>query len=159
MRKWILALCALTMLWSTAVELEAAASKPVEVIADSIDYDSVKGMINAKGSVQITQENAILTGANAEYNTKSQEAYVTGGVKVVKDDMRLSAEQVRSVNSTRYVATGNAVVIKGDNTLTGPLVEYDSVQQYALVPADGRLTMPDGSMTWHRPPFCKEDNG
>lgn len=147
MKKLMIALYTGLFLVGMTTDLYAAQNNPVEVVADTLDYDSVKGQINAQGSVRITQESAVLTGTSVQYNTKSQEAYATGGVKVVKDDTTLTSAEVRSYNNTHYIATGDAVMVKGDNTLTGPKIEYFSDRQYAIVPESGRMTMPDGVMT------------
>lgn len=121
---------------------------PVELLADTIDYDAKKGVIVANGTVRITQGQAVITGARAEYNTNSQEGRITGGVKAIKDDATLTASEVQTYkNNTYLVAIGDAVLIKGENRLTGPRVEYFADTQYALVPQDGKIEMPDGIMT------------
>jgi lipopolysaccharide export system protein LptA len=130
----------------TAIYAEKQKS-PVELTADSIEYDSVQGVMNAKGGVKLIQNNAVLTGASAQYNTKTKEALVSGGVKVVREDTTLTAAEVRSFNDNYLVATGDAVLVKGDNTLSGPKIEHWMDKQYSLVEGGARLTMPDGFMT------------
>ncbi len=121
---------------------------PVELLADTIDYDAKKGIIIASGTVRITQGQAVITGAQAEYNTKTQEGRITGGVKAVNQDATLTAAEVQTYKSNTYlVALGDAVLIKGENRLTGPRVEYFADTQYALVPQSGQIEMPDGTMT------------
>lgn len=126
---------------------QPAAKTPVELVADTIDYDSKQGVINATGTVRITQGQAIITGAKAEYNTNSQEGRITGGVKAVNQDATLTAAEVQTYkNNTYLVAIGDAVLTKGENRLTGPRVEYTADTQYALVPQNGKIEMPDGTM-------------
>ncbi|HWR44318.1 LptA/OstA family protein [Sporomusa sp.] len=127
---------------------QPTAKTPVEIAADSIDYDSASGIMLATGGVRITQGQAVMTGAKAEYNTKSQEGHLTGGVNAVNQDATLTAAEVKTYkNNTHLIAMGDAVLTKGDQRLTGPKIEYFSETQYALVPENGKIEMPDGTMT------------
>jgi Organic solvent tolerance protein OstA len=149
MSRKIAAIALLVLLLSAAAVpgISAPADNPVELTADTIEYDSKAGVMTAEGAVKIVRDHAVLTGTSAQYNTKSKEAYVAGGVKVVRDDTTLTADQVRSYNDNYLVATGDAVLTKGENTLTGPQIEHWVDRQYSLVPGSARLTMPDGWMT------------
>lgn len=130
--------------------ISAETSGQVELSADTIEYDSVQGLMTAQGAVKIIRDKAVLTGTNAQYNTKSKEALITGGVKVVRDDATLTAAEVRSYNDNYLVATGNVLMVKGDSTLTGPQLEYWADRQYSVVTGGARMTMPDGVMTASR---------
>jgi lipopolysaccharide export system protein LptA len=125
----------------------AAANKPVELAADTIEYDSVKGIMTAQGNVRMVQDNTIMTGSNAEYNNNTKEAHVYGGVHVTKDDATLSAEEVNSYDNVHMVASGDPVLIKGESRLMGPKIDYYSDKQYALVTEWAKLQTPDGNMT------------
>jgi len=125
----------------------ATNDKPVELAADTIEYDSAQGIMNAQGSVTLTRDKAVLTGASAQYNTKTKEAVVSGGVKVVREDTTMTADEVRSYNDNYLVATGQATLVKGGNTVTGPKIEHWIDKQYSLVASNARLTMQDGVMT------------
>lgn len=138
---------ALLLSCGAVTHLEAAQNKPIELAADSIQYDSVNGIMTAKGSVRMVQENAVMTGDTAEYNTKSKEAHVAGSVQVVKDDATLVAQDVRSYENTHLIATGAPVLTKGENKLTGPKIDYYSDKQYAIVVGGATLTMPENNMT------------
>ena len=138
---------ALLLSCSVVTNLEAAQNKPIELAADTIEYDSVNGIMKAKGNVRMVQENAVMTGSNAEYNTKTKESHVAGGVQVIKEDTTLQAEDVRSYENTHLVATGNPVLTKGENKLIGPTIDYYSDKQYAIVTGGAKLTMPDHMMT------------
>lgn len=146
-RKLKIFVVAILLSFGTAVAICAETDKPVELNADTIEYDSVQGIMTAQGSVRLTRDGAVLTGPSAQYNTKTKEALVTGGVKVVKEDTTLTAAEVRSYNDNYLVATGQAVLVKGDNTLAGPKIEHWTDKQYSLVTGGARLTMPDGFMT------------
>lgn len=143
---------------AVATGITAPADKPVELTADTIEYDSKAGVMTAEGSVRLVRDKAVLTGANAQYNTKSKEAFITGNVKMVREDTTLTAAEVRSYNDNYLVATGNAVLTKGENTLTGPKIEHWVDREYTLVPSSARMTMPDGWMTADKvEAFHKED--
>lgn len=143
----MIAVVALFLAFGASSHLSAQNSRPVELAADSIEYDSVSGVMTAQGTVQMTQENATMTGASVRYNTKTRESYISGGVKVIQDDAVLTAAEVRGYDNTHLVATGDVVLVKGDNRLTGPQIDYDSDKEYAVVNNSARLTMPDGTMT------------
>ncbi|MEN6412066.1 MAG: LptA/OstA family protein [Veillonellales bacterium] len=145
--KFMIAVLALFLAVGTTNHLSAQNNGPVEMAADSIEYDAVSGVMTAQGAVQLTQANAAMTGASARYNTKTRESYISGGVKVVQDDAVLTAAEVRGYDNTHLIATGDVVLVKGDNRLTGPQIDYYSDKQYAVVNNSARLTMPDGVMT------------
>lgn len=149
-RRYAIFAVAILLSLAAATGITAPTDKPVELTADTIEYDAKSGVMNAQGGVKLTRDKAVLTGASAQYNTKSKEAYVTGGVKMVREDTTLTAAEVRSYNDNYLVATGNALLTKGENTLAGPRIEHWVDRQYSLVPNSARLTMPDGWMTANR---------
>jgi len=126
---------------------QAAQNSPVELSADTIQYDSTQQIIIANGNVNMIQEKAAMTGSHAEYNSKTREAYVTGGVRLVKDDATLLAAEVRSYDNTHMVATGAPVLTQGDSELTGPQIDYYTDQQYAIVTGWAKLKTTDSVMT------------
>ncbi|QDR82058.1 LptA/OstA family protein [Sporomusa termitida] len=131
-----------------ALAAAPAANTPVEIAAESIEYDAASGLMTATGGVRITQGQAVMTGDRAQYNTKSQEGHLTGGVQAVSQDATLTAAEVKTYNNnTRLVAWGGAVLTKGEQRLTGPRIEYITTTQYALVPENAKIEMPDGTMT------------
>lgn len=152
------ALIAAVITFGASATLKAEPNKPVELSAQTIEYNSSTGVMIAQGGVKIVQGNAVMTGSSAEYNAKTKEAYVTGGVKVVQEDAALTSDEVRSYDNNHIIAAGNAVLVKGENTITGPKIDYYSDKQYAIVPGPARLTMPDGFMTADRiEAFIQED--
>ncbi|SDF72439.1 LptA/OstA family protein [Sporolituus thermophilus] len=124
-----------------------AAGSPVELAAETIEYDTAQGIAIAEGGVRITRGNAVMTGAKAEYNTKTQEALVTGNVKVVQDDATITADQVQAYQNNHLVATGGVVLVKADSRLTGPRLDYYTDREYAIVTGGARLTTKDAVMT------------
>jgi len=156
--KTVSILTVLLVLTASAAIYAAPKNAPVEMTADTIEYDSAKGLMVAQGGVKIIQDTATITGAQAEYNTKTKEAYVTGGVKAVDGDTTLTAAEVRSYDNTHLIAAGDALLIKGDSQLTGPAIEYFSDREYALVNGWAKLTTPDGVMTAKQvEAFTRED--
>lgn len=132
----------------TLAHIQAAQNnKPVELSADTIEYDSVKGVMKAHGNVRIVQEESVATGSEAEYNSKTKEAHLFGSVQAVKGDATLTADKVDSYDNTHMIATGSPVLTKGNNKLTGPKIDYYSDKQYAIVTDGATLSMPDGVMT------------
>lgn len=142
-----IALAFLLLTGATTGIYAAQKNAPVELTADTIEYDSTKGLMTAQGGVKMTQDTAVITGAQAEYNTKTKEAYITGGIKAVDGDTTLTAAELRSYNNSHLIASGDALLIKGDSQLTGPQVEYFTDREYALVTGWAKLTTPDGIMT------------
>ena len=132
---------------STITQMQAAQNKPVELSADVIEYNSANGIMTAQGNVKMVQDNAVMTGGAAEYNSKTKEALVTGGVRVIKEDATLLAEEVHSYENSHMVATGNPVLTKGDSTLAGPKIDYYADRQYAIVTGGAKMTMTDSLMT------------
>lgn len=140
-------LTAILLLGTVAFQIAAAEPKPVEMAADVIEYDATTGVMTGRGGVTFTQADAVLTGANATYNTKTKEAHITGGIKLVRADTVLTAEEMRSYEDNHIVASGGIELIKGDSRLTGPQLDYYIDKAYAIVNQNARLVMPDGMMT------------
>ncbi|WP_378950905.1 LptA/OstA family protein [Pelosinus sp. sgz500959] len=132
---------------SAVANLQAAPNKAIELSADTIEYDSTKGIMIAQGNIQIVQENATMSGDYAEYNSKANETYVNGNARIVKDDTILVARQINSYGNTRIVANGDPILTKGNSKLMGPSIDYDSVKQYAIVTGWANLAMDDSIMT------------
>lgn len=141
----IILVLALTL--GMVTQIYAAQNQPFELAADVIEYDSASGIMTGQGSVKLTQANAVLTGSNVQYNTKTKEAHITGGVKLVQDNAVMTAEELLSYDNNHIVAHGNVELIQGQNTLTGPQLDYYADKAYAAINQNARLVMPDGVMT------------
>jgi lipopolysaccharide export system protein LptA len=149
-RKYLIVLLALLLSLGMITVINAETKNPVELSADTIEYDSTQGVMTAHGAVKIIRDGAVLTGTNALYNTKTKEALVTGGAKVVKDESTLTAAEVRSYDDNHLVATGNVLLVKADSTLSGPKLDHWTDKQYSIMTGGATLTMPDGVMTADR---------
>ena len=149
-KSWRVLLVACGMLFSLAGLVSAAGEKPVEMSADTIEYDATRGVMVATGNVKITQEKSFLTGAQAEYNTKTQETYIHGGVKVVKEEATLTADEVRGYENNHLIASGQPVLTKGQDRLSGPKIDYYADRGYALVEGWAKMDTADGTITGNR---------
>jgi len=127
--------------------LEAASNSPVELVADTIAYDSVTGAMVATGNVQMKQDDTTMTSQQAQYNSNTKEGHLIGSAQVVKGTANLVADDIRSYENTHMVATGAPVLTKDDKVLTGETIDYYSDRQYALVVGSANLTMPDSQLT------------
>lgn len=127
--------------------IHAAGEKQFSVAADVIEYDSVAGVVTAKGNVSIERGAAVMTGETARYDTNIQEAELTGGVKIVQDGTNITAAVIHSYNNDRITANGNVVLVKGENTLTGNTMDYYVAQNYAIVPEQAKLVTADAVLT------------
>ncbi|SEI83172.1 lipopolysaccharide export system protein LptA [Propionispira arboris] len=141
---------AVCFILTTSTLYAAADRKPVELNANTVEYDTQTGLITATGSVKMIQDGAVLTGASAQYNSKTQEGFVTGGVVVDKEDMHMTAAMIKTAGANHMIATGNVVAVKADKTLTGPQIDYYPDTSYAVIESDARVTMTDGTFTSDR---------
>lgn len=143
---------------SIAAYAGAADNKPVDITGDTIEYDTVQGIMTVQGGVKIVQGDAVLTGQSAEYNTKAKNGRVLGGVKAVQKDATLTAQEVQVVNDTHLIALGEPVLTKGESRLTGPKIDYFSDKAYAVVEGWGKMVTPDGVLDANRiEAFFEED--
>lgn len=131
----------------SAGSLQAAGNKPVDLQADTIEYNSQSGIVTANGNVVMIQEGSRMTGAAAVYNSKTEEGRVTGGVVADKDGMHMTADTVVSDGKNHLHAEGNVVAVKEDKTITGPVVEYYTDRNYAVIPSNGKIVTQDGFVT------------
>lgn len=142
---------AAALLWGALFAALAQAAPPAELTADTLEYDAETGIVEAKGSVRITQDGAVATGESAFYNTRTKESRLTGGVEVVRENMRMNAATVTALaGATQIVAEGGVVAVKDDWMLVAPRVEYDTERQYAEIPRAGSVKTGDGTVTADR---------
>lgn len=95
----------------------AAKNAPVQLSADTIQYNNTAKLVQAFGNVVITQDATTLTGAAAEYRQDTNLAVVSGGIALTKDTLRL----------------------------TGATVEYDTAAGVGVVKGQPRLADKDGA--------------
>ena len=146
-KKWLIAALAVLLTVAFSSQMFAAGSKPVEMNGDTIEYDTVTGIMTAQGGIRVVQDNGVMTGDTAVYNTKTQEATVTGNVKVVKEKSTLTAPKVVSFNNNHIIATDGAVLVNEDKTLRGPQIDYYADRQYAIATGGATVISQDATMT------------
>lgn len=133
---------------------------PSEVNADTVDYDMNTGVVTAEGNVLLKYGTGRATGWRAMYNTNTKEAYLTGNVIVVRDDMRLTCESLTNDGYGHMQATGNVDMIQniapnekypqGDTrTFKGDHVDYyPDDKRHIVIPTGGIFTSNvDGTFT------------
>ncbi|MDU4961163.1 MAG: LptA/OstA family protein [Sporomusaceae bacterium] len=140
------------VLFSLSAGLQARAAEPFRLEADVIDYNAKTGQMTASGDsgVKMTQGTMTLTGAKADYNTKTQAGSISGSVKGIQDDMLLTAAQAETRDSRRITASGGVVLVKGSDRLSAPRIDYFSDQQLAVVESDAKLSTADAVITADR---------
>ncbi len=129
-----------------AMPIVGAVDAPVDMKADSIEYDSKKGVLKADGNVVIVQGTARVKGAHAVYDKNKNEGIVSGGVVMHQDGATLKANQVSIENETVFTATGNVDLTKENNRLTGPRLVYYTDKEVAVADGNATLVTPDGTL-------------
>ena len=148
---------------ATAVTTGALAAEknnePSELNADAVDYNTKTGIVKARGNVLLKHGTGRATGKRAMYNTKTQEAYLIGDVIVVRDDLRMTCDKLRSDGQGHMQADGNVhgtQTVKPDEkypngdtrTFTGDHVDYyPNDKKHIVVPDGGVVTSGDGTFT------------
>lgn len=143
---------AVLVLLAFSAGLAAGAAEPFQLQADVIAYNSKTGQIEASGDsgVKLLQGTLTLTGSQARYNTKTQAGIMTGNVKGIQENMRLTAAQVESLGGGHIAASGDVVLLNGGDRLTAPRVDYFSDRQVAVVESNAKLVTADGTITADR---------
>lgn len=144
--KWKVAVAGMMMAIMTSMASVDAVNAPVQLKADSIEYDSKQGVLVADGNVIITQDGAELTGASAIYNMKTKAGTVTGDVVMVQEGARLNASQVEIADGNVFTATGNVDLTKDGNRLTALRLVYHTEQEQAVADGGATLWTADGTL-------------
>ena len=118
-----------------------------ELNADSVEYNMKTGQMTATGNVVVHYDGGVAKGAYAAYNTKTYKGEMTGGVVADKGDTHLDCDRVEVLSKTQMVAVGNVHGRQKDRRVEGPIVEYDSGEEYARMPQGGLLATADGTFT------------
>lgn len=124
----------------------AADSTPVELSANTIEYNAQTDTAVASGGVTVKRDGGLLTGMEANYDFKTQTVTITGGVTVNKDDMSLRADSLVSTLNKEITAKGDVVATKADNILTGPEIQFNQVDNTVYLPSGGTADGPQAAM-------------
>lgn len=148
MKKWLAAALSASLLAGSAVAFAAANGEPASLDADTVEYDMGTGIITAEGNVLMKRGVARVAGATAQYNSKTQEGYVKGNVIAVREDMRMTCNELVSDGQEHMRATGNVHGTQQDKAFSGDQVDYFPQQNdYLLMEAGGVLSNADGTFT------------
>lgn len=132
---------------------------PSSLNADEVEYDMNSGVITATGNVLLKHGTGKATGAKAMYNIKTMEAYLVDNVIVVRDDLKITCESLRSDGQGHMQADGNVVGTQtvaanakypnGDiRTFRGEHVDYyPDDKKHVVIPTGGVVTSGDGTFT------------
>ena len=133
----------------TAAGTLYAADEPINMDADTVEYDMETGLVNAKGDVLMVQGALKVTGQEAQYNSNTKEGVVEGNVIAVQSEkkMRMTGHKVTSDAQQHMVATGDVHGTMEDKTFSGPIVEYFQPQDYMIIREGGTITSKDGVFT------------
>ena len=122
-----------------------------ELNADEVEYNMDTGVVTATGNVILKYGTGTATGLKAMYNVNTEEAYLTGNVIVVRDNLRLTCDNLTSDGGNHMQADGNVFAEQklppsedlpnGDvRTFTGEHVDYyPNDRQHILISAGGVL--------------------
>lgn len=126
--------------------LAAGSQQPVTVKGDEVTYNSKTGESVVTGRVTITQADGTISGDRAVYNLKNGTGEIRGNVVANRGDLGLTAALLSIANNgDDLVASGGAVLTKGQNRLTAPTVSYWSADGRALTGGGrARLDSVDG---------------
>ncbi len=177
-KKAHVALAAFFLIAAFNVESLQAAEEAASLDGERISYDMATGDIEAEGDVVFSHGTASITGKKARYNVKAEQGEITGGVvvvdeamrltaetltlenadkiyavggaEVVKDDLHLKAAKLAIFSKDRYVAEGDVYAQKEDKIFTGARAEYTQSLNYVLIEEGGTLQIKDAAFTADR---------
>lgn len=145
--KWKVSVVSVMIAMASSMSIVGAVDAPIQMNANSIEYDSKNGVLTASDHVVITQDGAVLTGQRAVYNTKSKQGVVTGGVEMEQAGTHLTASQVDIEDAGVFTATGSVDLTKDGNRLTSPRLVYSAKTEKALADGGATLSTADGTLT------------
>lgn len=88
---------------------EGTPTEPSELNADAVEYDTESGVVAAAGNVLLKHGATRATGLHALYNVKTKAASLVGNVIVVRDDIRITCDNLASNGQGYMVADGNVI--------------------------------------------------
>ena len=125
-----------------------ADGEPASLDADTVEYDMGTGVITATDNVLMKRGTERIAGQKAVYNSKTQAGTVTGNVIAMKDDMRLTCNEIVSDGQEHMRATGNVHGTQQDKSFSGNQVDYYPQQNdYLLMAEGGVVSNADGTFT------------
>ena len=149
MKKKLTGLLLAGLLCTTLVSAQAATeNQPVEISADTIDYNSKTQITTAVGNVNIKRVDGNAQAERAEYNLKQQVGQLTGNVNMQYNDVTIKCEVLDLLAEKHLLASGGDVYLtKAGDTLNAAQVEYFEQRKFAQTIGDwAKLTTADASV-------------
>ena len=128
---------------------EGTPTEPSELNADAVEYDTESGVVAAAGNVLLKHGATRATGLHALYNVKTKAASLIGNVIVVRDDMRITCDNLASNGQGYMAAEGNVIATQkvapnekypnGDTrTFTSERIDYfPDDRKHFIIPKGG----------------------
>lgn len=144
-----IALSAMVM-GALVLPMAMAAQSSLTITADQLSYDGKAGKATAKGSVVITKDDKTMVGAEGWYDVNRGEAFLTGGVSMIGNNMSMAAGEVHTYDNQDVSATGSVRLQKDDRQIFGDSVRYNTSSGYGVIEGNGRLVVEDNVITGNR---------
>ncbi len=141
------AIAVLTLSAILSVPVLAAPNGNIMITADKLAFDGKNSVASATGNVVITKDDKTMTGASGWYNTKNQEAFLTGGVSMIGSNTSMVAQELHSFNNNLINATGGVHLQKDDRQIFGDSVAYNTEQAYGVSQGNARMIVGDSTLT------------
>lgn len=132
----IVALLSLIIFFASCPHLSAEEKKgPINIDADTMDYDSASDVYHAQGSVVITYGGGVLTADEVEYDKKNDTAVARGHAFAKMGDDTLSGDKIvlNVENKTGVVYQGKAFYAKNHFYIRGEEIQKTGEQSYKII--------------------------
>lgn len=142
-------LCCLCLFSPSAWSLSSDNQQPIELEADVVDVDQSRGIALYKGNVTLRQGSIKITADQILVNAKAGQldsATISGKQSPARFEQTLDSGQQMSGQADlieveqgqeRVLFKGNAQVNDGFNTISGPLIRYNSKAQKIVADTTG----------------------
>ena len=126
----------LALVSGTAFALDSDSMQPIELAADSVDFNEAKGLSIYKGDVDLRQGSIRLRGDLVTvYQDGLDPKRVVAEGRPVKFEQRIDKGQVKGealrveyeVNSENIILIGDAVLIQGKDSMRSDRIVYDRI--------------------------------
>ncbi|MEN6623027.1 MAG: LPS assembly protein LptD, partial [Smithella sp.] len=132
----IIALLFLIIFFALCPPLTAQEKKiPVNIDADTMDYDSASDVYHAQGSVVITYDEGVLTSDEVEFDKKNNTAIAYGNafLRMGEDTLKGDKIVVNVDNNTGVVYKGKAFYAKNHFYIRGDEIQKTGEQSYKII--------------------------
>ncbi len=132
----IFALLFLIIFFALSSPLSAEEAKfPVNIDADTMDYDSTSDVYHAQGSVVITYKGGVLTSDEVEYDKKNETATAIGNafLRMGEDTLKGDKIVVNVEDKTGVVYNGKAFYAKNHFYIQGAEIQKTGEQSYKII--------------------------